>query len=148
MKTYIVKFKSGDTTELDSDEYNRLMSKFNKAGRHFPMFLRQSGEMFFLENVERIIPQGEDDVVVVEEPTVESETVKVEDTQTKALDKLIELSNCKHEVEQVLYKQETKTGPRYFRLCSFCGGNRTRFIALKDMTDEEMKNAKEWVDEG
>jgi cobalt-zinc-cadmium resistance protein CzcA len=53
-----------------------------------------------------------------------------------------------YKYKQELYKTDTKTGPRFFKLCADCGGNRSRFIALKDCTDEELQAAKDWVEKG
>jgi hypothetical protein len=152
MRTYIVAFRSGDKVEIDKEEYGRLMNRFNMSGHHFARYTRPDGEIFMLVNIERIIPQGEEDPVEIEEPTEEapkedtSEKSSVDEERQKVLDDMIARSSCKHEVDQILYKQDTKTGPRFFTICSFCGGNRSRYIAISNLDDEEMKNAPTWVE--
>lgn len=152
MKTYLIKFRSGDMVELDGTEHKRLMTRFANSGRNFARFERLSGEMFFLENIERIIPQGEDEPEVVNETADTEEGVKdkvVEAAVEQLKAELMAKSGCKHPEDlQALYKTETKSGPRFFKLCEFCGGNRSRFIALKDISDEELENVKEWVEKG
>jgi hypothetical protein len=106
--------------------------------------------MFFLENIERIIPQGEDEPEEINEKSDTEAGIKdkvVEAAVEELKRELIEKSSCTHPKDlQVLYKTETKSGPRFFTSCAFCGGNRSRFISLKDLTDEQLENVKEWVE--
>lgn len=146
MRTYKLRFRSGDERVISQSEFARLNGRLNTANRNYARFICDDGEIFFIECIERMFPEGEVEPVVSNEPKAEKTqpTSDLELARKELEDELMAKSSCQHTCDQDLYKTDTKTGPRFFRLCSFCGGNRTRFIALKDLTDEEMLAAKDW----
>jgi len=147
MRTYEIYFISGRMVEISQSEFTRLTIRFNTSNRNYARFICDSGAMLMIENIELIVPVGEPDAVEIKEPKApeaKKELTDLEAERKAAMDDLMAKSSCTHTCEQELYKTDTKTGPRFFKLCSFCGGNRTRFIALKDLTDEELESAKEW----
>jgi hypothetical protein len=117
-----------------------------------------------IENITRVIPVESDEPKVSEicgpdcdcsheilEPLGEMDLTEEEpqeltneQKQKEMLEEIMRKSSCTHDCEQILFKTDTKQGVRYFRLCSFCGGNRTRFIAAKNLTDDEMNAAETW----
>lgn len=155
MKEYFLRIRGeSDPVQIKEYEYHGLMHRYSHSGRNFARFVRDNGEVFFLEHITHIIVTGEDDPV--EEPETAEELAKekpsedenndLEKRRKAALEEMIRKSNCKHpEDKQMLFKTETKQGVRYFTLCEECGGNRSRFIAAANLEDEEMANAKAWI---
>lgn len=91
-----------------------------------------------------------------EEPEEKVESAKPETPQEKQdrmMAELIEKSECLHPRDrlQMMY-QETKSGRRYFPVCTFCG-YRHRYISIKkvkagtiDWTMDEVVAAKPWIE--
>jgi len=153
MKEYFLRIRGeSDPVEITADEYNALMHRYAHSGRNFARYVRQNGEVFFLDHITHVIVKGEDDPVVEPEPIEEVEEVEPEEhndlekRRKEALEEMIRRSNCEHpEDKQTLFKTETKQGVRYFTLCEECGGNRSRFIAAAKLEEEDMANARAWI---
>ena len=89
------------------------------------------------------------------EPVVEVEEVPKE----LPMDKMLRLSNCKHEPEILeLYRQHTAKGIRYFPVCTVCG-KRERYISESKVvageyagtpnakwTSDDIAHAKDWIE--
>ena len=154
MKEYFVRIiGEPDPVQIEKWEYDGLMLRYARSGKNFARFVRENGEVLFLDHITHIIVKGEDDPVEEPEPVEEKEELPSEEEgndlekrRKEALEEMIRRSNCKHpEDKQTLFKTETKQGVRYFTLCDECGGNRSRFIAAANLEEEDMANAIAWI---
>ena len=148
---------SGEKVEISNDEHKRLMGRMSRVGKHFPIFELDSGDALFMDKIEFIKNCNEASKrITVGEITekrlmaeAEKRIAEGDVAQTNA-DKLAEIlakSNCKHpEEQQQLWYSDTKMGTRYFRLCSVCGGNRTKFIGASKLSNEEKDAAQMYIE--
>ena len=161
-------FNSGKELEFPYEKWNETLVKLKTGGiRMLAINDRDLGLVMVplnSNNMEHIeqgpepeLQRREEEVAVDVEEKVEEEEIKEEPKEEKKetaqgkrdrlLEELKERSNCKHPPELLdLYRQETKTGTKYFNVCSFCGF-RSRFIAKKDLEERglDLDNAKEWI---
>jgi DNA-directed RNA polymerase subunit M/transcription elongation factor TFIIS len=144
---WTVWFDGGGRKNLTDDELERMMKSNMTKGTNRPKWQADDSSWLFLEKIFMIIPSKHEeveDVVEVEEEQ-ESDMKEVSfDNQTdeEKLKMMMELSSCTHE-EEALYQQDTKTGLKYFPVCTKCG-RRGRFVAAGKLSDDEKNAAKEW----
>jgi len=156
-------FNSGKELEFPYEKWNETLVKLKTGGiRMLAINDKDLGLVMVplnSNNMEHIeqgpAPEPKEKEVEVEQPVeeVKEEEPQEEKKETaqekrdRLLEELKDKSNCKHPPELLeLYRQETKTGTKYFNVCSFCGF-RSRFIAKKDLEERglDLDNAKEWI---
>lgn len=151
--TWTVEMRSGKEIEVTNLEAKAIKIRLANSGRNFPRVELKDGSLLFLEHIERMVPNGDLDSVDIEDSKA-VRPIEVEDVDgelaaklenQKKLDEIIKKANCKHpEEDQQVYGTATKTGTKFFKACTNCGGNRTRYIAATKLSDEELKSALDW----
>jgi len=148
-------FNTGKEVEFPYHDWDKTILNLKTGGLRMTLIggvvvPLNSQNIQFLEKGE---PPAKEEVIDVEFTVVEEveEEEEKELTPQEKQDKLLEemkaKSDCKHPPEkQELHFQDTKTGRKYFNVCSFCG-IRSRFIAMKDLQEQglDLDKAKEWV---
>lgn len=101
----------------------------------------------------------EEKAIIAAEPKLDKAVADPEAPKVDPLERMLELSNCKHEKEKLeLYIQHTAKGIRYFPVCSFCG-KRERYVSESKIvkgeyagtpnehwTEADIVGAKTWMD--
>ena len=151
-------YASGKEVYIEPEELNRMILKFQTSGVR--MAKTKNGNILFLNSntmdyldvsdlKHNIIPP----LSVVEEvvevvPVVELKIVEVNpesavQKEQRALDEIMQKSNCTH---QGLLKYTVSAGvkgKRYAQQCSFCGW-RSKFIKAETLTEAEREGAEQY----
>ncbi len=145
--TWKINLKTSISYILTDTEYVKLNNALRKQGNYRPRYETDKHITIFLDHIVSMEPDEEMELVnLPTEDSVENETEEkpVEDNpvnkQQETLDRMIELSNCKHE-NSTIYKRETKTGVKYFPVCDVCA-RPGRFVKADTLTDEQKNDAQ------
>lgn len=145
VKTWTLRTQDGESFTITNDEVNKMFRTMATRGNNFPRMQLNSGAWIFLLQVTSIVPleYGETPIVatIQEGSVIKDYPVNSVEAQ---LELMKELSSCTHEVE-TLFRQDTKTGPRYFNVCDKCG-RRGRYVKLDSLEEIDKINAKEWIE--
>lgn len=148
VKTWKVWMDNGLFFLISNEEQQRLDTWMNTRGGSVARWRSKDGFYIFVNHISAITPEEIEEVVEkVAEEVVDTSVDEVKEKIDKAeetLKMMMERSSCTHESES-LYKQDTKTGLKYFPVCDKCF-RRGRFVKAEKLTQDQMDAAIEWVD--
>jgi len=139
-----IKMSNGDMFVIGADEFNRLMKNMGTRGGNHAKWQLDDQTYIFMQKISSIKPLKFERIEIKEEQELEQAEEPVLMTQENMLQKMVELSSCTHD-NKSLYFKETKTGRKYFPVCDKCF-RPSRFIKAESVGEDELANAKEWVD--
>lgn len=152
-------YASGKEVYIEPEELNRMILKFQTSGVR--MAKTKNGNILFLNSntmdyldvsdlKQNIIPPLSVVEEVVEcsftvepQPVVETNPESAVQKEQRALDEIMQKSNCTH---QGLLKYTVSAGvkgKRYAQQCSFCGW-RSKFIKAETLTEAEREGAEQY----
>jgi hypothetical protein len=173
----ILHFCSGKSLPITQKEFEQIAPKLQQGGIRLyrtgskSLVPLNSNTIELIEYVDDVpveiippkaTPEPLPKIEAVEPPEAENKEISekpIEEPVESPMDKMMRLSNCKHEPEKLeLYRQHTAKGIRYFPLCSYCG-KRERYVSESKIvkgeyegtpnerwTAEDIANAKDWID--
>lgn len=155
-KTWEVYLDNDTKFSITDAEKEKLFNAMNTRGGNHSRWQMNNGTFIILSKVAYITPIEKVDEVVEDVSDTTKETAPMEDEERKLtdqemLDRLIELSECTHDINtihfQMIRGRDNMLGKRYFNVCDKCG-RKSRFIAAGKLSEDEKTNAIEWIDKG
>lgn len=146
---WILYLTGREKLKISNDDKLKLEKNMNTRGGNFARQSLGSGDIIILTHIIRFEPIKEE-VEEIIEPQKDKDTEGVEESVNSNIEDTLklmkELNSCTHE-NTTLHRMDTKTGIKYFTVCDFCG-RKSRFIKVDSLSEDEINNAKEWVDQG
>lgn len=164
-KPWLMLCRGGFKFYLSEEEKRRYINRRTMSGKNWTIVPFEDGSEIMLEHVIAVIHNPKYvhpvEAVPVEELEIETRKIPVEpetvdnaepeekkesvaEKEARLLDIMIKKSNCTHEGLEVLNKQTTTKGERYFPVCSFCG-HRGRYIKKENLDAKDMIEAKDYT---